>query len=155
MTSGLSRGKAALLRLAGYRAAKPRCPRRQRYALPSVLLLPPEAVRGAACGGDKLPGSVAAWAPLAVCAVLLVLPDVSEACAVCFQAKSDESRQAFIWTTAFMTALPLAMIAGFVGWLRHRFKVSTSGLSRGEAALPATAALRAASGGSNSTEGRA
>ena len=64
--------------------------------------------------------------PLAL--VVLLLPDVSEACAVCFQAKSEESRQAFIWTTAFLTVLPLAMIGSFAGWLRYRFRQ----LRRGE-----------------------
>jgi hypothetical protein len=57
-------------------------------------------------------------AALAV-ALLAVLPDVALACPVCFDG-AGESRQAFIATTAFLTALPLGMIAGAGVWLRQR-----------------------------------
>jgi hypothetical protein len=46
----------------------------------------------------------------------------AEACAVCFQAKTDASRIAFIATTAAMTALPLLLIGGVVYWVRSRFR---------------------------------
>lgn len=50
---------------------------------------------------------------------LVVLPDVAHACAVCFDS-SDENRQAFVVTTAFLTLLPLGMVTGAGLWLRKR-----------------------------------
>ena len=45
---------------------------------------------------------------------------VAWACPVCFSAKNDENRIAFIVTTAFLTFLPLSLIGGGVWWLRRR-----------------------------------
>ena len=53
--------------------------------------------------------------------LFLVLPGVSEACAVCFQAKSDATRIAFIASTAAMTFLPLAVVGGVAWWVRRKF----------------------------------
>jgi hypothetical protein len=50
---------------------------------------------------------------------LLALPDVAHACAVCFDGPG-ETRQAFFATTAFLTLLPLGMLAGAGAWLRSR-----------------------------------
>jgi hypothetical protein len=60
-----------------------------------------------------------AWIPLLVVAFLVLLPDVVYACAVCFDAR-DENRQAFLATTAFLSFLPLGMIAGAGLWMRKR-----------------------------------
>jgi hypothetical protein len=49
----------------------------------------------------------------------MTLPDLMLACAVCFDG-AGESRQAFIATTAFLTVLPLGMVAGAGVWLRKR-----------------------------------
>ena len=49
------------------------------------------------------------------------LPEAAWACAVCFDA-SDENRQAFIATTAFLTLLPLGMVGGAGLWLRRRVR---------------------------------
>ena len=54
-------------------------------------------------------------------AALVLLPDAVHACAVCFDA-SDENRQAFIATTAFLTLLPLGMVGGAGLWIRHRVR---------------------------------
>ncbi len=59
------------------------------------------------------------WIPLLVVAFLALLPDVVYACAVCFDAR-DENRQAFLATTAFLSLLPLGMIAGAGLWMRKR-----------------------------------
>ena len=58
---------------------------------------------------------------VAACALLLLvmLPDVAQACPVCFDAR-DENRQAFLATTAFLSLLPLGMVAGAGLWLRGR-----------------------------------
>jgi hypothetical protein len=50
---------------------------------------------------------------------LVALPDVAYACAVCFDS-TDENRQAFLITTAFLTLLPLGMVTGAGLWLRKR-----------------------------------
>lgn len=50
---------------------------------------------------------------------LFLLPDVAHACPVCFDS-SDENRQAFLVTTAFLTLLPLGMVTGAGLWLRKR-----------------------------------
>lgn len=57
---------------------------------------------------------------LAVAALVVALPRIAEACAVCFTGRSDETRQAFISTTVFMTGLPLLLIGGVIWWLRRR-----------------------------------
>jgi hypothetical protein len=50
---------------------------------------------------------------------LAVLPEAAWACPVCFDAR-DENRQAFLATTAFMSLLPLGMVAGAGLWIRRR-----------------------------------
>jgi hypothetical protein len=52
---------------------------------------------------------------------VLVLPDVAHACPVCFDS-SDENRQAFLATTAFLTLLPLGMVGGVGLWIRKRVR---------------------------------
>lgn len=52
---------------------------------------------------------------------VLALPDAAHACAVCFDS-SDENRQAFLLTTAFLTLLPLGMVGGAGLWVRHRLR---------------------------------
>ena len=57
-----------------------------------------------------------------VAALLTVCAEPALACPVCFAAKNEENRQAFINATAFMTATPLLLI-GLVAlwvWLRVR-----------------------------------
>ena len=51
--------------------------------------------------------------------LMAVLPDVALACPVCFDGR-DENRQAFLATTAFMSLLPLGMVAGAGLWIRKR-----------------------------------
>jgi len=53
--------------------------------------------------------------------LLVALPDVAHACPVCFDS-SDENRRAFMVTTAFMTLLPLGMVAGAGLWVRRRVR---------------------------------
>jgi hypothetical protein len=51
--------------------------------------------------------------------LLAVLPEAVMACPVCFSA-SDENREAFLVTTAFLSLLPLGMVAGTGLWMRRR-----------------------------------
>jgi len=65
-----------------------------------------------------------AWMALAGALVLAaVLPDIAHACPVCFDAR-DENRQAFLATTAFLSLLPLGMVAGAGLWLRQRSRAA-------------------------------
>ena len=57
---------------------------------------------------------------------LLVLPELAHACPVCFDS-SDENRQAFLVTTAFLTLLPLGMVGGAGLWLRKRARERNGG----------------------------
>ena len=57
---------------------------------------------------------------LLVSTVVLLAPQLAAACAVCFTGRSDETRVAFVVTTALLTALPLLMIGSFVWWLCRR-----------------------------------
>jgi hypothetical protein len=56
---------------------------------------------------------------IALALALLALPDAVHACPVCFDS-SDENRQAFLVTAAFLTLLPLGMVGGVGLWLRKR-----------------------------------
>ena len=59
------------------------------------------------------------WTVVIAVALVLLLPEVAAACPVCFDSR-DENRQAFLATTAFLTLLPLGMVAGAGLWLRKR-----------------------------------
>ena len=66
--------------------------------------------------------------PVALVAAMLAMiasPDVAFACAVCFDGPG-ESRQAFLITTAFLTLLPLGMVAGVGAWIRGRARRAES-----------------------------
>ena len=59
---------------------------------------------------------------LALIAVLWLAPRAAQACAVCSTGREDETRVAFIVTTAFMTALPLLVLGGGFWLLRRHFQ---------------------------------
>ncbi len=52
---------------------------------------------------------------------MVVAPDSLLACAVCFDAR-DENRIAFLATTAFLSLLPLGMVAGAGVFIRKRVR---------------------------------
>ena len=52
---------------------------------------------------------------------IAVAPEMAHACAMCFSGP-EESRKAFAVTAAFLTLLPLGMVAGMTTWLRGRAK---------------------------------
>ena len=74
---------------------------------------------------------------VAVGTILIWLPSVANACAVCMSGREEDTRFAFIWTTAFLTAMPLALVGGVILWIRRRVK--------SDAALPAVPVRSAAS----------
>ncbi len=61
------------------------------------------------------------WFALAAATGVILLPAAAQACAVCFSGNGEENRAAFLFTTVFLTALPLVMIGGVVWWFRRRF----------------------------------
>jgi hypothetical protein len=44
------------------------------------------------------------------------------ACPVCFAAKDEANRVAFVASTVFLTALPLVLMGAFIGWASRRAK---------------------------------
>lgn len=60
--------------------------------------------------------------PAGTAALLALAPRAAEACAVCFSGRTDETRIAFIASTAAMTLLPLGLVGGGVLWLRRRLR---------------------------------
>ncbi|NNF13989.1 MAG: hypothetical protein HKN72_12230 [Gemmatimonadetes bacterium] len=57
----------------------------------------------------------------AAAVLLAVFPESVAACPVCFDS-SDENRMAFIATTAFLSLMPLGMVAGAGLWIRKKVK---------------------------------
>jgi MYXO-CTERM domain-containing protein len=63
---------------------------------------------------------VTGWIAAAQALGMLAAPRIVHACSVCSAGTDDESRTAFILTTAFLTFLPLILVGGLVWWLRRR-----------------------------------
>lgn len=59
------------------------------------------------------------WVVVVALLLLVALPDVAHACAVCFD-PGDENRVAFLATAVFMSLFPLGMVGGLGLWLRKR-----------------------------------
>jgi hypothetical protein len=57
---------------------------------------------------------------VAILGLWLAVPEAASACAVCTGGGTDEVRYAFLWTTGFLSALPLGLIGGLVWFLRRR-----------------------------------
>ena len=64
-------------------------------------------------------------------ALVAFLPEAAWACPVCFDS-SDENRQAFLATTAFLSLLPLGMVAGAGLYVRKRSRELSEGASESE-----------------------
>jgi hypothetical protein len=59
---------------------------------------------------------------LALSVLGALLPEVAAACAVCTGGSTEEVRYAFLWTTGFLSALPLVLVGGVVWFLRRRMR---------------------------------
>jgi hypothetical protein len=66
--------------------------------------------------------SVAGVRAALVVAAALAAPRAAAACAVCSSGREDEARIAFLWTTVFLSALPLLLAGGIALWLRRRLR---------------------------------
>jgi len=51
----------------------------------------------------------------------LILPKIALACAVCFD-PNEASNDAFMWSTIFLSLLPLAVIGTVVWWVFRQFR---------------------------------
>lgn len=59
------------------------------------------------------------WLFRSIAAAVVLFPDASQACSVCFSAL-EETRTAFVNTTVFLSVLPPLLVGGFVWWLWRR-----------------------------------
>lgn len=57
---------------------------------------------------------------MAAFAAVWLLPGLAAACTVCMGGQEEESRKAFVGTTAFLTFFPLLMLGIAVGWFVRR-----------------------------------
>lgn len=69
-----------------------------------------------------------------VTGLLISLPRLTHACAVCFDAR-DENRLAFLATTVFLSLFPLALVAGTLLFLRRRSRQLSEPAPQTEATL--------------------
>ncbi len=67
----------------------------------------------------------------AVAALVLVSPQLAWACSVCASGRDEGARQAFLWTTAVLSALPPLMVGGMVWWLVRRARAPERSNSAG------------------------
>jgi hypothetical protein len=63
------------------------------------------------------------------------LPASVLACPVCFSAKDEANRVAFVASTAFLTLLPLILMGAFIGWAARRAKALDAAALDSEPAL--------------------
>ncbi len=66
--------------------------------------------------------------------VAFLLSDAASACAVC-SAREDAQRVAFIATTVFLSALPVALVFGVAWWLRKQVRERDARVRRARAGL--------------------
>jgi len=79
-------------------------------------------------------------APLAAGAAALALPAVASACDNCLAAQDDAIQAAFAIASVFLSVTPLALIGGFVWWLRRRAQKLQAEEAAGVIRLPLAAA---------------
>lgn len=76
-------------------------------------------------GGESRAASASSWRAFTLLGVAAILfaafPEAVAACPVCFDS-SDENRMAFIATTAFLSLMPLGMVAGAGLWIRKKVR---------------------------------
>jgi heme exporter protein D len=73
--------------------------------------------------------------PALLLVVLALAPEAGSACSLCLASQSAETRYAFLWTTGFLSVLPLGMVGLAVWWVRRRAREQ----SQRESAREATA----------------
>jgi len=71
------------------------------------------------------------WLATGIAFLTASAPFAAQACAVCFSAKSEANRIAFLGTTVLLTGLPVAMIGGLLYWIMSRVE-AIDALEQGE-----------------------
>lgn len=89
-----------------------------------------------------LPGRLSVLVSVAVAALVVALPKLALACAVCTSGREDESNTAFLISTIFLSLLPLAGLGTlvFVLWRRIRALEAQRGDADGASASVANVA---------------
>ena len=77
---------------------------------------------------------------LAASIAALALPAVASACDNCLAAQDDAIQAAFAIASVFLSVTPLALIGGFVWWLRRRAQQLRAEEAAGVIRLPLAAA---------------
>ena len=63
------------------------------------------------------------WLPVLVLLAVSAVPNLATACAVCGAGvDDDQSRIAYLFTSALLSVLPLALLGGFLLWLRAKHR---------------------------------
>ena len=63
------------------------------------------------------------WLPILALLALVAVPELAAACAVCGAGvDDDQSRVAYLITSAVLSVLPLALFGGFLLWLRRQHR---------------------------------
>ena len=63
------------------------------------------------------------WLPVLTLLALVALPELASACAVCGAGvEDDQSRIAYLVTSGVLSLLPLALLGGFLLWLRRQYR---------------------------------
>lgn len=78
-------------------------------------------------------------------ALLLLLvalaPEAGSACSMCLASQGEDVRYAFLWTTGFLSLLPVGMLGLAVWWLRRRVRAQDQReAARSRAGVPSTSA---------------
>jgi len=58
--------------------------------------------------------------PALLLLALAIAPESGSACSLCLASQSEETRYAFLWTTGFLSVLPVGMVGLGVLWVRRR-----------------------------------
>ena len=59
---------------------------------------------------------------LVLATLILLVPELADACPVCNATKNESSRIAFLVTTGFLSLLPLGLVAGILWWMRSAIR---------------------------------
>lgn len=78
---------------------------------------------------------------LGIVALPILAPAAAHACSLCLASSSEAVRYSYVWTTGFLSALPLLMIGVVVWFLAQRARELSAVPARAELAPPASAAL--------------
>jgi len=63
------------------------------------------------------------WLPVLVLLAVSAVPNLAAACAVCGAGvDDDQSRIAYLLTSALLSVLPLALLGGFLLWVRRQHR---------------------------------